>query len=215
MRYKAFLFDLDGVLVDTARYHYLAWKQLADELGIPFDETRNEAFKGVSRIRCMELLAQWGGLCVSDSEMKALADRKNTWYVQMLSKLDSRALLPGAGHMLDRAADWGVKCAICSASKNTPLIIEKLGISEVFSCVIDGNITSKAKPDPEVFLLAVSGLGVNKNECVIFEDAQAGAEAGKSAGIFVVGVGIKENIPSADMHIPDLAHLDVGELLAL
>ena len=215
MNYKAFLFDLDGVLVDTAKYHYLAWKRLADELGIPFDERRNEAFKGVSRMRCMELLAQWGGLRLSADGLAAHANRKNGWYVDMLGALDAGELLPGSIDVLGRAAELGVKCAICSASKNTPTILERLGIAGRFDSVIDGNRTQKAKPDPEVFLLAVRELRVKNRECVIFEDAQAGAEAGKAAGIYVVGVGAKQNIPSADIHVPDLAHLDLGELLGI
>ena len=215
IRYKAFLFDLDGVIVDTAKYHYIAWKRLADELDISFDEASNEAFKGVSRMRCMELLAQWGGLSLSDEEMVSYANRKNVWYVELLSTLDAKELLPGSLEVLERSAALGIKSAICSASKNTPTILSRLGISHHFACIIDGNCTQKAKPDPEVFLLAVSELGMKKSDCVIFEDAEAGAAAGKAEGIYVVGIGKKENIPSANIHIPDLANLDMDSLLAL
>ena len=215
VKYRAFLFDLDGVIVDTARYHYEAWKRLADELDIFFDEASNEAFKGVSRMRCMELLSQWGGLNFSDEEMTFYANRKNDWYVETLSTLDASELLPGSLDVLERATALGIKSAICSASKNTHTILSRLGISHHFASVIDGNRTQKAKPDPEVFLLAASELGVEKGDCVIFEDAEAGAQAGKKEGIYVVGIGKSENIPSADIYIPDLAHLDMDLLLAL
>lgn len=213
MKYTTFLFDLDGVLVDTAKYHYLAWKRLADELGIPFDEARNEAFKGVSRLRCMELMNEWGGLGLSPEEQNDYANRKNAWYVESLADLDASELLPGTVDTLDKAEAAGVKCAICSASKNTPMIIKQLGITERFRTVIDGNRTAKAKPDPEVFLLAAKELGAANSECVIFEDSEAGALAGKNEGIFVVGIGLPENIPSANIHIPSLAALDFEALV--
>lgn len=212
--YKAFLFDLDGVLVNTAKYHYLAWKRLADELGIPFDEARNEAFKGVSRMRCMELLAEWGDLKLNDQEMTDYANRKNAWYVEMLGTLDSSELLPGAVSVIERARARGVKCAICSASKNTPIILERLGITDYFDSIIDGNRTQKAKPDPEVFLLAARELGAANSECVIFEDSLAGIQAGLGEGIYTVGIGEPENLPGAGQCIPDLAHLDLDALLA-
>jgi len=213
MKYKAFLFDLDGVIVDTAKYHFLAWKRLADELGIFFDVEKNEAFKGVSRMRCMELLAEWGGLTLNDGDMNSYANRKNDWYVEMLSTLDASEMLPGALDVIERASARGVKCAICSASKNTPTILARLGITDRFASIIDGNRTQKAKPDPEVFLLAAQELGANNSECVIFEDSQAGAQAGEDENIYVVGIGTKENIPAANIHIPDLAHLDLDALL--
>lgn len=213
-KFTAFLFDLDGVLVDTAKYHYLAWKRLADELNIPFDEARNEAFKGVSRMRCMELMAEWGGLHLSDEEMNDYANRKNAWYVEMLGGLDASELLPGSISVLERAHERGVKCAICSASKNTPLILERLGITPLFDCVIDGNRTQRAKPDPEVFLLAARELGAENSQCVIFEDSLAGIQAGLSEGIYTVGIGLPENLPGAGQWIPDLAHLDLDALLA-
>jgi len=214
MKYKAFLFDLDGVLVDTAKYHYTAWKRLADELGIRFDKTLNEAFKGVSRARCIELLAEWEGLSFSHEEMTAYADRKNDWYIEMISGLDKSGLLPGALEFLKYSVEIGIKCAVCSASKNTSPILSRLGITKYFASIVDGNRTQKAKPDPEVFLLAMHDLDVENSECVIFEDSQAGAEAGKSEGVFVVGIGTKDNIPSANIHFPDLAHLEMKVLLA-
>lgn len=211
--YTAFLFDLDGVICDTAKYHYLAWKKLADELVIPFDEEANEAFKGVSRMRCMELLLEFGNRTATQEEMVRLANKKNDWYVEFLGQFDRSEMLPGAIDVLEECRRRGIKASICSASKNTPLILDRLGITEYFDAVIDGNKTSKAKPDPEVFLLGAEALGADPSECVIFEDSLAGVQAGNSVGIFVVGIGRPENLPGAGIVIPDLAHLDIDNLL--
>ncbi|NLM61606.1 MAG: beta-phosphoglucomutase [Clostridiales bacterium] len=212
-RFKAFLFDLDGVICDTAKYHYLAWKRLADMLGIPFDEKANEAFKGVSRMRCMELLLEFGNRTADDEEKVRLADMKNEWYVEYLHDLDRSELLPGALEVLEECRRRGIKTAICSASKNAPLILSRLEITDYFDAVIDGNKVTKAKPDPEVFLLGAKELGVEPAECVIFEDSLAGVQAGISENIFVVGIGKPENLPGADIVVENLSYLDVDSLL--
>ncbi len=212
-RFNAFLFDLDGVLCDTAKYHYLAWKKLADEMGIPFDEESNEAFKGVSRMRCMELLLQFGNRTATPEEMTRLANKKNEWYVEYLGQFDRSEMLPGALETLQRCRELGIKTSICSASKNTPLILDRLGIAEYFDAVIDGNKTSKAKPDPEVFLLGAKALNAAPSECVIFEDSLAGVQAGNAEDIFVVGIGKPENLPGAGIVIPSLAHLNIEALI--
>ena len=212
-RFKAFLFDLDGVSCDTAKYHYLAWKRLADMLGIPFDEKANEAFKGVSRMRCMELLLEFGNRTADDEEKVRLADMKNEWYVEYLHDLDRSELLPGALEVLEECRRRGIKTAICSASKNAPLILSRLEITDYFNAVIDGNKVTKAKPDPEVFLLGAKELGVEPAECVIFEDSLAGVQAGISENIFVVGIGKPEKLPGADIVVENLSYLDVDSLL--
>ena len=212
-RFKAFLFDLDGVICDTAKYHYLAWKRLADMLGIPFDEKANEAFKGVSRMRCMELLLEFGNRTADDEEKVRLADMKNEWYVEYLHDLDRSELLPGALEVLEECRRRGIKTAICSASKNAPLILSRLEITDYFNAVIYGNKVTKAKPDPEVFLLGAKELGVEPAECVIFEDSLAGVQAGISENIFVVGIGKPENLPGADIVVENLSYLDVDSLL--
>jgi beta-phosphoglucomutase len=214
-RFNAFLFDLDGVICDTAKYHYLAWKKLADEMGIPFDEDRNEAFKGVSRMRCMELLLEFGNMTASPEEMTRLANKKNDWYVEYLGQFDRSEMLPGALDVLEQCRKRGIKASICSASKNTPLILDRLGIVDYFDAVIDGNKTSRAKPDPEVFLLGAKALGADPSECVIFEDSLAGVQAGNSENIFVVGIGKPENLPGAGIVIPDLAHLNIDTLMKM
>ncbi len=211
-KYNAFLFDLDGVICDTAKYHYLAWKRLADELEIPFNEEKNEAFKGVSRMRCMELLLEFGNKTASTEEMVRLANLKNEWYVEYLGEFDRSEMLPGALDVISKLRSLGIKSAICSASKNAPLILDRLNITQYFDAVIDGNSTTKAKPDPEVFLLGAKALDAPLSKCVIFEDSLAGVQAGNAESIYVVGIGNPENLPGADIVIPDLAHLDINKL---
>ena len=188
-KYRAAIFDLDGVIVDTAKYHYLAWKRLANELGFDFTERDNERLKGVSRMRSLEILLEIGGLDLDEEEKSALAEKKNGWYVEYIREMDESELLPGARECLIRLREKGVKTALGSASKNTPTIINGLNIVDLFDAVVDGNKTSKAKPDPEVFLLGAQELGVDPADCVVFEDAEAGLQAARAAGMYAIGVG--------------------------
>lgn len=197
-RWDAVIFDLDGVIVDTAKYHYLAWKRLAEEKGIPFSEKDNERLKGVSRMASLEILLSLGNLTVSEEEKAELAKRKNIWYVEMIDQLTKDELLPGAESLLKRLKKDGVKIALGSASKNAARILERLGIGHYFDARIDGTKVSKAKPDPEVFLLAAQSVGAAPENCLVFEDAPAGVEAAKRAGMHVVGIGSWENLPEAD-----------------
>ncbi len=201
------VFDLDGVLVDTARYHFLAWRRLAEELGFVFTAEDNERLKGVSRMRSLEILLEVGGLSFPEDEMQRLAAKKNAWYVELLGSLTEQDLLPGAHDYLCRLRSEGKKIALGSASKNAPLILEKLGIGPLFDAVIDGTRVSRAKPDPEVFSVAVGALGLKPAECIVFEDAQAGIEAAHAAGCYAVGIGTPQRLPQADCHVRDLAEL--------
>ena len=171
---RAAIFDLDGVIVDTAKYHYLAWKRLANELGFDFTEIDNERLKGVSRVRSLEILLEIGGLTLDDETKSQLAARKNDWYVEYISTMDASEILPGAAEYLQSIRAKGIKTALGSASKNAPLILERLGISSFFDSIVDANKVSKAKPDPEVFLCAAQELNISPAECVVFEDAEAG-----------------------------------------
>ena len=207
-KYRAALFDLDGVLVDTAKYHFLAWNQIAKSLGIVFTEKDNEALKGVSRMESLDILLSIGGLNLNDEDKKELADRKNQIYVEYILKLTQKDILPGVLDLLENLEAKGVKTAIGSASKNTPMIIEKLEIKKYFQAISDGNNVSKAKPDPEVFIKAANMLGVDAEECVVFEDTKAGIQAAKSAGMYAVGVGKEEDLPGANRWVTSLSELD-------
>lgn len=201
------IFDLDGVLVDTAKYHYLAWKRLAGELGFNFTETDNERLKGVSRQRSLEILLQTGGLTMTAEQKEKAAARKNAWYVEYLLTMDETAILPGAKDYLLRLRENGILIALGSASKNAPLILDRLKIAPLFDAVIDGNSVTKAKPDPEVFLKGAAALGLSPEHCVVFEDALAGIEAAKKGGMYAVAIGPAHLLPNADRYIVSLADM--------
>jgi beta-phosphoglucomutase len=198
------IFDLDGVLVDTAKYHYCAWRRLAGELGFDFSERDNERLKGVSRMRSLEILLETGNYTMTGAEKAEAAAKKNEWYVAYLRTLDESALLPGAREFLERLKNGGVRTALGSASKNAPLILERLGIAGLFNAVIDGNAVSKAKPDPEVFLKGAEALDIPPRFCVVFEDALAGIEAARAGGMRVIAVGKPDLLPGADRYIASL-----------
>jgi beta-phosphoglucomutase len=204
---KLAIFDLDGVLVDTAKYHYLAWKRLATQYGFDFTEVDNERLKGVSRMRSLEILLEIGGLNVDEATQEAMAAQKNAWYVEYISRLDESELLPGAADYVRYLRSRGVMTAIGSASKNTAMILERLGIADLFDVVIDGTRTKKAKPDPEVFALAAQSLGIDPQDCVVFEDAVAGIQAAHRGGMGVVGIGKPDKLGEADAVVPGLAQL--------
>lgn len=201
------IFDLDGVLVDTAKYHYLAWKRLAGELHIDFTSEDNERLKGVSRVRSLEIILQLGGKSLAEDEKAMAAEKKNGWYLEYIQDLTPSDLLPEVVPFLTYLRQRGVKLSVGSASKNATVILDKLAISPLFDAVVHGGVVSKAKPDPEIFLAAAKALGVPPAQCVVFEDASAGVEAGKSAGMTVVGVGDPAVLTQADMVIKSFAEL--------
>lgn len=202
-QYICVIFDLDGVLVDTAKYHYLAWKTLAEDLGFDFTIEQNEALKGVSRMKSLELLLEFGGLSdrFSEEEKENMADRKNKLYVQEITNLKKEELFRGVLDFFEKLREKGMKIALGSASKNAPLILERLGITEYFDMIIDGTKVSKAKPDPEVFVKAAQNLGIPCEQCIVFEDSVAGLQAAKKAGMKAVGIGNRKNLPIADIVI--------------
>jgi beta-phosphoglucomutase len=204
---RAAIFDLDGVLVDTAKYHFLAWKRLAAELGFDFTEKDNERLKGVSRTRSLEILLEVGHCTMTDSEKEEAAAKKNAWYVEYLNILDETALLPGAKEYLLALRKQGVRTALGSASKNAPLILERLNIANLFDAVIDGNSVGKAKPDPEVFIRGAEALGLPPEQCLVFEDSLAGIQAAKKGGMAAIGVGKRELLPGADAYVASLADM--------
>ncbi|MCK8490363.1 MULTISPECIES: beta-phosphoglucomutase [Spirosoma] len=211
---KAFLFDLDGVIVDTATYHYQAWKRLANELGFDISEEFNERLKGVSRMESLDIILAHGGLTVSDEQKAELAEQKNQWYLDLVGRMTSEDILPGVATFFSQVRKANLLTALGSVSKNAPLILERIGMSQAFDAIIDGTKISKGKPDPEVFLKGAAELEVSPAECVVFEDAVAGVEAGKRGGMFVVGIGSPDVLTQADLVAPSLDGLTVDEVLA-
>jgi len=201
MRYRCGIFDLDGVLVDTAKYHYLAWKALADRLGFAFSVEQNESLKGISRMESLEVLLRFGGMEeMFDQEEKLwMAEEKNRLYLEYINRLEESELLPGVTELFERMKERGVKIALGSASKNAGVILERLNISSYFDVIVDGNLVTKAKPDPEVFALGADRLGIPYEECVVFEDSVAGLLAAKKLNMGTVGIGTRENLPQADI----------------
>jgi beta-phosphoglucomutase len=199
---KACIFDLDGVVVDTARYHFLAWKRLAGDLGFDFTEEQNERLKGVSRMDSLEILIEIGNLNLSRIEKERLAGIKNSWYVDYIHTMTPADILPGVTEFLAILAFHKLPCAIGTASRNASLILEKIGLADFFPVVIDGNRVNRAKPDPEVFLRAAEGLNTAPEDCVVFEDAIAGIEAAQRADMKCVGVGDPQILGKADKVIP-------------
>lgn len=209
---KACLFDLDGVLVDTAKYHYLAWKRLAEELGFEFTEQDNERLKGVSRMASLDILLSIGNIELTEPEKLELASRKNNWYFDMISKMDASEILPGALEFLKDCRENGLKVALGSASKNAMTILNNTGLTPYFDAIIDGTRTTSAKPDPEVFTLGASELGVAPEQCVVFEDAEAGIEAAQRAGMRSVGIGSPSALGKANLIISSLEEMTVERL---
>lgn len=212
---KACLFDLDGVLVDTAKYHYLAWKRLANELGFEFTEQDNEKLKGVSRMASLDILLNIGGLTFDDSVKHELATRKNDWYLQSISTMDHSEILSGALEFVKEYRDNGLKIALGSASKNAMTILNNTGLTPYFDIIIDGTRTANAKPDPEVFTLGSTELGIPPEQCVVFEDAEAGIEAAHRAGMVCIGIGSPQTLSRADLVIPSLQYMSVDRLQEL
>ncbi len=193
------IFDLDGVLVDTARYHYLAWRRLAQELGLDLTVQTNERLKGVSRSKSLEIILADAGRSATDAEMQVMAARKNGWYLEHILRMTPAEVLPNVKPFVRRARTLGLRTAIGSASKNTPTILERTGLAPLFDAVVDGNVTSAAKPDPEVFLRAAQALGLVPACCVVFEDSASGVEAARRAGMRVVGIGRPQALAEADI----------------
>ena len=207
---RAIIFDLDGVVVDTAIFHYKAWKRLAKEFGFDFTIEQNERLKGVSRIESLDILLEIGKIKIdSEEERIKLANKKNDWYREYIIKMTPNDILPGVKNFLIDLKNTNYKLAIGSSSKNANTILERIGFDSFFDVVIDGLQISKSKPDPEVFLKIAEKLNINPENCIVFEDAAAGIEAAKKAGMLAIGVGEYENLSKADKIIPDFNNMNV------
>lgn len=204
---KGYIFDLDGVIVDTAKFHYIAWKKIGEEFGFSLTHELNEQLKGVSRVDSLQKILNWAGVTVSQEKFDELATRKNEDYLSYVAQMDENDILPGVKSFLEEARRNGKKIALGSASKNARLILEKTGIISLFDEIVDGNDVTKAKPDPEVFLIAAQKLGVKNEECVVFEDSEAGIQAAKTAGMKAIGIGSPDVLTQADEVFADFLQM--------
>ncbi|WP_271783288.1 beta-phosphoglucomutase [Aquimarina algiphila] len=207
MMKKAFIFDLDGVIVDTAKYHFLAWQNLATSLEISFSEEQNEQLKGVSRVRSLEKILEWGGKTISEERFTKLMSEKNEEYLNYISRMDTSEILPDVPRILDYLISKEQGIALGSASKNARIILEKVELYDKFHSIVDGTNVSKAKPDPEVFLIGAEALGVSPENCVVFEDSVAGIQAANSANMISIGIGNPSVLHEADYIFKDFTEI--------
>lgn len=214
MSIRAFIFDLDGVIADTAVFHFQAWRELANRLGFDIDHTFNETLKGVGRMDSLNLVLAHGGIQMSEAQKQHEAQQKNDEYVELISHMTPADLLPGAREALLAVRAAGLKIALASASKNGPMILERLEITELFDCIVDPALLRNGKPDPEIFLKAAEQLNCAPHECIGVEDAISGITAIKRAGMFAVGIGDAKVLAQADIVLPDLRPFDCAQLIA-
>ncbi|MBP6386912.1 MAG: beta-phosphoglucomutase [Pseudarcicella sp.] len=209
---KACLFDLDGVIVDTAVYHFQAWRKLANELGFDFTEHQNEQLKGISRMESLDLILGWGNVVLTQDEKNNWAKLKNDWYLELVMKMTPNEILPGVEDFLKLLQQNNIKIVLGSASKNSRLILEKINMLPYFDAIIDGNHITKGKPDPQVFQMGAEAVSCLPTECVVFEDAVAGVQSGKAAGMKVIGVGEKDVLHEADRVIKTFLEMSLQNL---
>jgi beta-phosphoglucomutase len=212
-RIHAVLFDLDGVIVYTDSYHYKAWKRLADGEGWKFDEELNHKLRGVSRMESLTIILEHNGIDLPEEKRQELAELKNSFYVESLKKIGKKDLVPGALQFVEGCRNEELATAVCSSSKNAQLIIDRLGIGELFDTTVTGWDIINTKPDPEIFLLAAEHLQVSPKLCAVFEDAESGVKAAQAAGMLAVGFGDKEILKEADMVIESLEEITVEDIL--
>lgn len=211
-RIKGFIFDLDGVLTDTAEYHYRGWKRLADELGIPFTRKDNEALRGIPRRESLLMILK--GRKYSEEQILEMMERKNRYYLEFIQQIAPRDLLPGARELLEEIHAAGLKSALGSASKNAPDVIQRLGITGLLDAISHGESVERQKPAPDLFLHAAAQLGLEPAECVVVEDASSGIEAARAGGFRSVGLGPVERVGQADLILPSLKGVHLADLLS-
>jgi len=214
MKPAACIFDLDGVIVETAHYHYKAWKKLADTLNIPFSKKENESLKGVSRKKSLQKILALDDRNISEKRFQKLMDQKNEWYQDYIATLTPRDILEGVPEFLEALKNRNIKLGIGSSSKNASYIMDYIQLNDLFDVVIDGTKVEKTKPDPEIFLKGAEALGVQPSECVVFEDAAAGVQAAKAGGMKCVGVGSEDILGDADIVIDTFKGLTPEKLFS-
>jgi beta-phosphoglucomutase len=196
---SACIFDLDGVIVDTAHYHYQAWKRLAKELGFDLTVRDNERLKGVSRNRSLEIILEIGGLHASEAEKERLASKKNAWFIDLVEQMRPGEIFPGVRDLIKKLKSEGYHVALASSSKNARMVVKRLQIAELFEVMVDGTDIIRTKPDPEIFLKTAQLIDIAPQNCLVFEDAEAGVEAALAAGMKCVGVGSAAQLGKANM----------------
>ena len=214
---KGFVFDLDGVITDTAKFHYIAWKELADSIGITIDLDFNEKLKGIGRMDSLERILAYGGKenDFTNEQKEEMAAKKNANYVKLLEDLSPKDLLPGVKKFLDEAREKNVPCSLASASKNAPFILKKLEVFDYFDAIVDPESLHKGKPDPEIFVRAAELINIDPKDAIGFEDAEAGIEGIKKAGMYAIGLQASEPLVEADMTISSFDEINVEELLKI
>ena len=207
------IFDLDGVIVDTAKFHFIAWQELAQKLGFNFSKKDNEQLKGVSRMRSLDILLKIGNLSFNENKKIELATEKNNRYVQLISSLTKKDILPGVFEFMQDIKSKNIKLVLGSASKNAKTILKSIQLYDFFDAIIDGTNVSKAKPNPEVFLIGAKAVNSLPQNCIVFEDAYAGIEAAKLANMLAIGIGNRESLPNADFVIENFRNIKLNNIL--
>lgn len=208
MSKKGFIFDLDGVIVDTAKYHFLAWQNLAKSIDIDFTHKQNEQLKGVSRVKSLEKILEWGNKTISEELFASLMGKKNEEYLSFIAKMTDEEVLPDVPKILDYLIAQKQPISLGSASKNARPILEKVHLLSKFDAIVDGNDVSKAKPNPEVFLIAAQHLNMKPEDCIVFEDSVAGVQAANAANMISIGIGEKDVLHEADYIFSDFTEME-------
>jgi beta-phosphoglucomutase len=212
---KACIFDLDGVIVDTAKYHYLAWKRLASELGIELTEEVNERLKGVSRMESLDIILKLKGIPMSVPEREGLADKKNKWFVEYIHAMKPDEIFDGVKELMQQIRTHNIKIGLASSSKNAKAVLELLAIQSEFDVVVDGTMIKHTKPHPEIFQQAAAALGLAPDDCIVIEDAEAGVESAISAGMKCVGIGSPRQLSKANLVVSKISDLNFEKLKRL
>ncbi|MBZ9630548.1 beta-phosphoglucomutase [Salegentibacter sp. LM13S] len=206
---KGVIFDLDGVIVDTAKFHFLAWRKLANDLGFDFTKEQNEQLKGVSRVESLKKILEWGELELSKTEFKRQMTLKNENYLSYVAKMDEDEILPGVQKVIDYLIENNIPFALGSASKNARTILKKINLLDKFDAIVDGNDVSKAKPDPEVFLIAAERINIKPENSIVFEDSVAGVQAANNANMMSIGIGEEKTLGEAEYVFNDFTEIDI------
>jgi beta-phosphoglucomutase len=213
MSIKACIFDMDGVIVDSAKYHFVAWQELAQDIGVKFTVQDNEQLKGLSRVDSLERILKMGNLHLDNDTKLALMDKKNQSYLQYISSMNEEEILPGVGEFIEELVAAGMKVALGSSSRNATVILERINLLSKFDAIIDGNKVTFSKPDPEVFLKGAEAMGLQPEDCVVFEDASAGVKAAIDGGFRCVGIGEEQHLSKANFVIPGFQDFRLNDLI--